>query len=219
MGPDRHGPIGYEQALLVHSYGTSVRQGCDQLPPQMLPTQPPPPPGPPPPPPTPGILPLPPPGPPPPVGPPGTLPPPPPGPPPPVGPPGTLPPPPPGPPLPLGPPVSGAVDGATLDEVAGVVVVVVVLLGALLPPPPQPTAKTSMAAPPKTATADRASDLIRLPTLATLLQTSFLRTRLGAWQTALNATAGRFESGRTCRWPISGWRWAIDGAGLMRSVP
>jgi hypothetical protein len=101
------------------------------------------------------------------------------------------------------------VDGATLDEVAGVVVVVVVLLGALLPPP-QPTAKTSMAAPPKTATADRASDLIRLPTLATLLQTSFLRTRLGASQTALNATAGRFESGRTCRWPISGWRWAID---------
>jgi hypothetical protein len=57
------------------------------------------------------------------------------------------------------------VDGATLDEVAGVVVVVVVLLGALLPPPPQPTAKTSMAAPPKTATADRASDLIRLPIL------------------------------------------------------
>jgi hypothetical protein len=62
------------------------------------------------------------------------------------------------------------VDGATLDEVVGVVVVVVVLLGALLPPP-QPTAKTSMAAPPKTATAVRACDLIRLPTLPTLLRT------------------------------------------------
>jgi hypothetical protein len=85
------------------------------------------------------------------------------------------------------------VDGATLDEVAGVVVVVVVLLGALLPPPPQPTAKTSIAAPPKTATADRASDLIRLPILATLLQTSLLRTRLGTVQTALSATAARFD--------------------------
>ena len=66
---------------------------------------------------------------------------------------------------PVGPPVSGAVDGATLDVEVVVVVVVVVLLGALLPPPPHPTANTSMAAPPKTAAAVRASDLIRLPTL------------------------------------------------------
>ncbi len=111
--------------------------------------QPPPPPGPPPPPPTPGMLPPPPPGPPPPVGPPGTLPPPPPGPP---------------PPPPAGPP-PGAVDGAgaTLDE--GVVVVDgVVLLGPLLPPP-HPTANTSMAEPPKSATAVLAPDLIGFPTL------------------------------------------------------
>jgi hypothetical protein len=52
-----------------------------------------------------------------------------------------------------------------------------------------------MAAPPKTATADRASDLIRLPILATLLQTFLLRTRLGASQTALSGTAARFEWG------------------------
>lgn len=95
-----------------------------------------------------------------------TQPPPPPGPPLPVGPPGMPPPPPFGPPPPVGAPVPGVVDGegTTLDE--GVVVVgVVLLLGALLPPPPQPTAKTSMAAPPNTANAVRASDLIRLPTL------------------------------------------------------
>jgi hypothetical protein len=123
----------------------------------MLPTQPPPPPGPPPPPPTPGMLPPPPPGPPPPVGPPGTPPPPPPGPPPPVGPPGTPRPPPPGPP--------GAVDvaGATLEE-GEVVVDGVVLLGPLLPPP-HPTASTSMAATPKSATAFFAPDLIGFPIL------------------------------------------------------
>jgi hypothetical protein len=63
------------------------------------------------------------------------------------------------------------VEGTTLVDVEGVVVVVLVLLGALLPPPPQPTAKTSIAAPPKTATAVRASDLIRLPTLPTVLRT------------------------------------------------
>jgi len=49
--------------------------------------------------------------------------------------------------------VDGA--GATLDEgvVEEVVGVVVLLLGALLPLPPHPTAKTSMVAPPNTATA------------------------------------------------------------------
>jgi hypothetical protein len=72
-------------------------------------------------------------------------------------------------PPPLGPPVPpGAVlcegvmlDGAVVlvDDVVGVVV----LLGALLPPPPQPTVKTSMAAPPKTAKAVLASDLIGFP--------------------------------------------------------
>src|SRR6516165_6612616 len=108
-----------------------------QPPPQMLPTQPPPPPGPPPPPPTPGMLPLPPPGPPRPVGPPGAPPPPPPG------------------------TVDGA--GARLEE--GVVVVDgVVLLGPLLPPP-HPTANTSMAEPPRSATAVLAPDLISFPTL------------------------------------------------------
>jgi hypothetical protein len=52
-------------------------------------------------------------------------------------------------------------DGAVVlvDDVVGVVV----LLGALLPPPPQPTVKTSMAAPPKTAKAVLASVLIGLP--------------------------------------------------------
>jgi hypothetical protein len=52
-------------------------------------------------------------------------------------------------------------DGAVVlvDEVVGVVV----LLGGLLPPPPQPTVKTSMAAPPKTAKAVLASVLIGLP--------------------------------------------------------
>jgi hypothetical protein len=40
--------------------------------------------------------------------------------------------------------------------------------------------------------------------------TSLLRTRLGALQTALSATAARFEWRRACRWPISRWRWAID---------
>jgi hypothetical protein len=62
-------------------------------------------------------------------------------------------------------------DGFTLDGAVVLVddvvdVVVLVLLGALLPPPPQPTVKTSMAAPPNTANAVLASDLIRLPNLS-----------------------------------------------------
>jgi hypothetical protein len=52
-------------------------------------------------------------------------------------------------------------DGAVV--LVDVVVGVVVLLGALLPPPPQPTVRTSMAAPPKTAKAVLASVLIGLP--------------------------------------------------------
>jgi hypothetical protein len=109
------------------------------------------------------------------------LPPPPPGPPPPVGPPGMLPPPPPGPPLPVGPPglpppPPGAVDGAgvTLDVGVVAVVGVVLLVGPLLPPP-HPTANRSIAAPPNTATAVLASDLISAPlsTRTTLLQTTY----------------------------------------------
>jgi hypothetical protein len=80
------------------------------------------------------------------------------GPPPPVGPPGALPPPPPGPPPPFGPPVDGA--GATLD--VGLVVVEVELFGPLLPPP-HATVKTSIAAPPKSATAVLAPDFIFNP--------------------------------------------------------
>jgi hypothetical protein len=55
--------------------------------------------------------------------------------------------------------VPGALDGATLEYVADVVVGVVLLLGPLLPPP-HPTAETSIAAPPTTANAIRAADLI-----------------------------------------------------------
>jgi hypothetical protein len=50
--------------------------------------------------------------------------------------------------------------GATLD--VGLVVVEVELLGALLPPP-QATVKTSIAEPPKSATAVLAPDLILIP--------------------------------------------------------
>lgn len=82
---------------------------------------------------------------------------PPPGPPPPVGPPGA----PPAPPGPPGPPGVVEGEGATLDE--GLVVGVVLLLGPLSPWPPQPTANTSMAVPPITATAVLAAYLIRTP--------------------------------------------------------
>lgn len=67
------------------------------------------------------------------------------------------------------PPGAGVSEGAgePLGEVVVAVVGVVVgvvLLGALLPPP-HPTANTSMVAPPKTANAILASDLIRSPLL------------------------------------------------------
>jgi hypothetical protein len=201
-------PPAREQALSrVGRYGP---------PPQMLPTQPPPPPGPPPPPPTPGMLPPPPPGPPPPVGPPGMLPPPPPGPPPPVGPPGTPPPPP------------GVVDGAgaTLDE--GVVVGVVPLLGALLPPPPHPTAKTSIAAPPNTATAVLASDLIRLPTPHSRRSRAVNVSvpQLRGWANGAEPTAqGELGWRWAARWTVSGpgsdWVgrcWVVVGPSAMSGV-
>jgi hypothetical protein len=69
----------------------------------------------------------------------------------------------------VGAPVSGVVDAADEGAVTLVVGVlgVVLLLGALLPPP-HPTAKTSTAAPPNTAKAVLASDLIGLPILVVL---------------------------------------------------
>jgi hypothetical protein len=90
------------------------------------------------------------------------------------------------------PPPPGAVDGATLD--VGVVVdgVVLLLAGPLLPPP-HPTANTSMAEPPKSATAFLAPDLISFPNLPSRhsYAVHFSVPPGAAPQTGRNAAAGR----------------------------